>query len=225
MEYMDFYLEQLHMKEITKQAKEEIDIAIKKKKEEIREKYRNIRDILKRRKKLKLKELKDQLISAAKTEVDDDIAERVNDKISEKINAMIRYFIRKEQEIDLEESEEIMKIEAIQEKYYKARKFVAYTVIAGLVIAYANKAYKKYMKQVEMKCVNEKGKAHELCVRMERITGLKIKIREANNRINECEKSSNPYKCRAKVHRYIIKIRDRLIEYAKTIEISAAEIE
>lgn len=225
MKYMDSYLEQLHMKEITRQAKEEIDIAFQKKKEEIREKYRLIRDILRKRKKLKIKELKDQLIDASKTEVNDDIAERVNDKILEKINALIRYFIRKEEDIDIEESEEIMKIEAIREKYYKARKIVAYTVIAALVITYANKAYKKYMKQVEMKCVNEKGKAHELCVRMERITGLKIKIREANNRINECEKSSNPYKCRAKVHRYIIKIRDRLVEYAKNIEIDAAEIE
>jgi hypothetical protein len=225
MKYMDSYLEQLHMKEITRQAKEEIDIAFQKKKEEIREKYRLIRDILRKRKKLKIKELKDQLIDASKTEVNDDIAERVNDKILEKINALIRYFIRKEEDIDIEESEEIMKIEAIREKYYKARKIVAYTVIAALVITYANKAYRKYMKQVQSKCVNEKGKAYEYCLKKERISGLKIKIREANNRISECEKSSNPYKCRAEVHKYIIKIRDRLVEYAKNIEIDAAELE
>ena len=46
---------------------------------------------------------------------------------------------------------------------------------------------------------------------------LKLKLSELNRQIPRCNKSSDPYECKARVHKHHIKVRDKLVAYAEDI--------
>lgn len=212
---IELYLEQLQKK----------PSAINKKKDEIEAEYKRKKEDLKKNKKKYIEQARQQAINKSTDQMNDEIAGKVNQLIVRRIEKITDFFYKQDELLDIAKSKELQKLEKLQDALEKTKKTAAAAVIAAVVITAANRTYKKYRNNARIKCKETVGEKHKECMKKEVIIALKLRIKELNRQTIRCDKSSDPYACKARVHRYALKIRDKIMEYAKDIGVNILNIE
>jgi hypothetical protein len=202
---MELYLEKL----------QNPDFSIEKKKKEIKAKYKKKKEELHKNKKNIIARLKQKLIDYSKEQINDEVADKINQRIYERIDQVIDYFTHEAELLEQLEEHELSKIEKAQELYYKSKKIAAAVVVSAIIITYANKIYRAHRKIAKKTCSKYTGNNFKKCMKRERMIALKLKLTELNKQVPRCNKSLDPYECKARVHRHYIKVRDKLVAYAE----------
>lgn len=185
---------------------QENDFSTKEKISQIRRKYEKRRRDLEEYKEKALEKLKEFGESMGQS-----LADETNEKIKEKIEIEKRkiktYYLLKKRLLLQQEKTEVKNIIIAS----KAGALILGGMgLASILIFSSYKVYKNNKAKYEKQCKNKVGKNKDKCIIKAKIEALKKRHEFLNNVITKCNKSNNPIKCKAKIDRELIKIRERI---------------
>jgi hypothetical protein len=212
---MKLYLEKLYAENFFEKEKNKIKAKYAEKKKELRERKKNI--IAKYKQKLIDLKNKKTWLNFSKEQVDEEVADKVNQRIYERINQIANYFTEEIELLEVAETAELKKLEDAKELFSKSKKVAAAVIISALIITYANSVYRERKKLIRKKCSKYTGEKYKKCLKIQKVVSLKKRLEVLNKETFRCNKSTDPVECKARVHKYALKIRDKILNYAEDI--------
>lgn len=196
--------------------------AIHNKIERIKSYYKKKRDELQKERDDDIEKLKDYLTNSGQSighSISNDVAGQVQDEIEEKGRRIRALYVVKSTILNKQEMMQLMKIKKF-ERASKGALIASGIILGGKLIHDAYIEYQKEMKRIKGICSKQNGEKKALCLHKYKIKLLKKRLVLLESLIENCNKSSDPGKCKIAIKKEIEKIKNLI---KKEVEIIGKE--